>query len=134
MISYIKANFWTIVIVIILIIIVALIIRKLINDKKNGVGTCGGDCSRCHSGCANATSQDFMVKTTITIDGMVCGMCESHINDIIRQSFEIKKIKSSYKTGKAIVISPQRLDNKAIRDAIGKTGYVVKSIDIEPCK
>jgi copper chaperone CopZ len=25
-----------------------------------------------------------MYKTTVTIDGMMCGMCESHINNAIR--------------------------------------------------
>lgn len=25
-----------------------------------------------------------MVKTTLKIDGMACGMCESHVNDAVR--------------------------------------------------
>ena len=25
-----------------------------------------------------------MIKTTLKIDGMMCGMCESHMNDVIR--------------------------------------------------
>lgn len=28
-----------------------------------------------------------MVQTTLKIDGMMCGMCESHINDAIRKDF-----------------------------------------------
>jgi copper chaperone CopZ len=32
-----------------------------------------------------------MIKTTIGIDGMMCGMCESHINDVIRREFKVKK-------------------------------------------
>ena len=28
-----------------------------------------------------------MVKTTLGIDGMMCGMCESHMNDAIRNIF-----------------------------------------------
>lgn len=27
-----------------------------------------------------------MIKTTLKIDGMACGMCESHINDAVRKS------------------------------------------------
>lgn len=38
-----------------------------------------------------------MIKTTLTIDGMMCPMCESHINDVIRKDFEIKKVSSSHK-------------------------------------
>ena len=26
-----------------------------------------------------------MIKTTVKVDGMMCGMCESHINDAIRR-------------------------------------------------
>lgn len=29
-----------------------------------------------------------MIKTTLKIDGMMCGMCESHMNDVIRQNFK----------------------------------------------
>lgn len=32
-----------------------------------------------------------MVKTIVGIDGMMCGMCESHVNDVIRKSFDVKK-------------------------------------------
>ena len=28
-----------------------------------------------------------MIKTTLKIDGMMCGMCESHMNDLIRKNF-----------------------------------------------
>lgn len=33
-----------------------------------------------------------MVKTTLKIDGMMCGMCESHVNDAIRNAFPVKKV------------------------------------------
>ena len=34
-----------------------------------------------------------MIKTTLKIDGMMCGMCEAHMNDLIRKNFKVKKIK-----------------------------------------
>ena len=33
-----------------------------------------------------------MIQTTLKIDGMMCGMCESHINDAIRKDFSVKKV------------------------------------------
>lgn len=36
-----------------------------------------------------------MQKITLKIDGMMCGMCESHINDVIRRTFPVKKVSSS---------------------------------------
>ena len=33
-----------------------------------------------------------MVKTTLEIDGMACGMCETHVNDAVRKAFVVKKL------------------------------------------
>ena len=36
-----------------------------------------------------------MIKTTIKIDGMMCGMCESHVSDAIRKAVpSVKKVKN----------------------------------------
>ena len=73
-----------------------------------------------------------MIKTTLTIDGMMCGMCESHINDTIRQSFNIRKVTSSHTKGVTEIISEKPLDETAVKEAIGKTGYEVLAIKTEP--
>ncbi len=52
MLSFLKANIWTIIGVIVIAVIVGLIIRSLVKDKKSGKGICGGDCSNCH-GCGH---------------------------------------------------------------------------------
>ena len=31
-----------------------------------------------------------MIKITIQIEGMQCGMCEAHINDVMRREFPVK--------------------------------------------
>ncbi len=33
-----------------------------------------------------------LVKTTLKISGMMCSMCEAHINDTIRKAFKVKKL------------------------------------------
>ena len=35
-----------------------------------------------------------MFKTTVGIEGMMCGMCEAHVNDAIRKAFDVKKVKA----------------------------------------
>lgn len=37
-----------------------------------------------------------MEKMVLEIEGMSCGMCESHINDTIRRQFAVKKVSSSH--------------------------------------
>ena len=73
-----------------------------------------------------------MIKTTLKIDGMMCGMCESHINDTIRQGFKIKKVTSSHSKGTTEIISEDTLDEAAVKEAVGKTGYKVLEIKAEP--
>ena len=28
-----------------------------------------------------------MLKITVQVDGMMCGMCEAHVNDAVRKAF-----------------------------------------------
>lgn len=34
-----------------------------------------------------------MIKYTLKIDGMKCGMCEAHVCDIIRKNIEAKRLR-----------------------------------------
>lgn len=73
-----------------------------------------------------------MIKMTLQIEGMSCGMCESHINDTIRRAFAVKKVSSSHKKGQTEVIAERPLDEELLRTAVGETGYTVLSVKAEP--
>ena len=63
-----------------------------------------------------------MIKTTLKIDGMMCGMCESHVNDAIRKAFPaVKKVTSSHGKGETVVISENPLDEAQVKAAIAAT-------------
>ncbi|MDD6639304.1 MAG: heavy-metal-associated domain-containing protein [Lachnospiraceae bacterium] len=70
-----------------------------------------------------------MVKMLLKIEGMSCGMCESHINDTIRRQFDVKKVTSSHSKGRTEIIAETPPDEEALRNAIGETGYMVVSIE-----
>lgn len=70
-----------------------------------------------------------MVKTIIKIEGMMCGMCESHINAAIRKHFDVKKVKSSHKKGQTVVVSSEKIDLKALKKVIDETGYILISVN-----
>lgn len=72
-----------------------------------------------------------MIKTTLKIDGMMCGMCESHINDAIRNSFDVKKVNSFHTKGETVIVSKEALDEDEIKSVIDKTGYELKSVSSE---
>jgi copper chaperone CopZ len=73
-----------------------------------------------------------MVKIVLKIDGMMCGMCESHINDAVRGAFPVKKVTSSHTKGQTVIISEQDIDEATLREVIDKTGYTVRSVKKEP--
>ncbi len=73
-----------------------------------------------------------MVKITLEIDGMMCGMCESHVNDTVRGAFNVKKVTSSHSKGETVIIAEEAPDEEELRAAIGKTGYEVRSYKCEP--
>ena len=56
-----------------------------------------------------------MYKTTVKIGGMACGMCEAHINDAIRNAFEIKKISTSHSKGESVIISGEKPDIEKLK-------------------
>ena len=73
-----------------------------------------------------------MTKYTLKIDGMMCGMCESHINDTIRKAAAVKKASSSHTKGETVIISENELDENKLREVIGGTGYELKSLTSAP--
>lgn len=73
-----------------------------------------------------------MIKITLKIDGMSCGMCESHINDKIRRNFAVKKVISSHSKGLTEIIAENQPDEEALKKAIAETGYTVLSVQTEP--
>ncbi|MCR5024829.1 MAG: cation transporter [Lachnospiraceae bacterium] len=65
-----------------------------------------------------------MIKTTIKIDGMMCGMCEAHISGTIRKNFPgAKKVSASHGKGIATFLSDEVPDEAVLKKAINDTGY-----------
>ena len=73
-----------------------------------------------------------MVQTTLGIEGMMCSMCEAHINDAIRKNFSVKSAKAQRSKKRCVVVSEEPLDRDRIRAVIAETGYDLVSIAEEP--
>lgn len=72
-----------------------------------------------------------MLKVTVQVDGMICGMCEAHVNDAVRKAFPVKKVTSSHSKGETVILSENNIDEAALRSAIGATGYEVRTVSKE---
>lgn len=73
-----------------------------------------------------------MLKITLQIDGMMCGMCESHVNDLIRREFRVKKVTSSHKKGTTEIITGQDIDDARLATALESIGYRLLDCKREP--
>lgn len=73
-----------------------------------------------------------MIKTTLKIDGMMCGMCEAHVCDAIRKAVpSAKKIKASRTKKTATFVTEDEVDLKLVEDTIKETGYEFLGVDSE---
>ncbi len=73
-----------------------------------------------------------MVKIKVGIDGMMCGMCEAHINDAIRKNFPVKKVNASRSKKMAEIIAEKEIDEEKLKLVIDETGYTMTSYEAEP--
>jgi copper chaperone CopZ len=72
-----------------------------------------------------------MNKYIIKIDGMKCGMCESHVNDLFRKNVILKSVKSNHKTGVTTIISNIDLSIDDINKALDNSGYIIEDVKKE---
>ena len=70
-----------------------------------------------------------MIKINIKVEGMSCGMCETHINDAIRRNFEVKKVSSSRSDKETVIITENDIPDDKIKAVIGALGYGVMGIE-----
>ena len=71
------------------------------------------------------------MKYLLKIDGMYCSMCESHVNDAIRNNFKVKKVKSKHKTGDVLIETNEPLDTIKLTNTLNSTGYKVLDLKEE---
>ncbi|MBP1588523.1 MAG: heavy-metal-associated domain-containing protein [Clostridia bacterium] len=75
-----------------------------------------------------------MKKVTVKISGMMCGMCEAHVADAIRKSFDdAKHVKATRTKGEASFGYDGEFTDEmraALVDLINKTGYEAGEVTV----
>ncbi len=67
----------------------------------------------------------------VKIEGMMCGMCEAHMNDAIRKNFDVKKVKANHKKDLCVIKTDNELDLEKLEAVIKETGYTYKGVTTE---
>ena len=77
-----------------------------------------------------------MTQVMAQLDGMMCGMCESHVKDAIRKGIpDAKNVSASHVTNTAAFYMeqdmPKGMIQHELKAAIEPTGYKVLSVKVE---
>lgn len=73
-----------------------------------------------------------MTKITLKVDGMRCGMCETHVNEVVRKAAKVKKVTSSHAKGRTEILVEDAIDLERVVAAIEAQGYRVSERAQEP--
>ena len=65
-----------------------------------------------------------MVKITVGIDGMACGMCEAHINEAVRNAFSVKKVTSSHTRKETVILAEREIPERRFAKSLRRQGMM----------
>ena len=72
-----------------------------------------------------------MYKTTVTVEGMMCHMCEKHVNEALSKAFAAENPVSDHTANKTEFISAEKPDEAKVKEVIEAAGYTVKAVHTE---
>ncbi len=75
-----------------------------------------------------------MYKIILSIDGMKCGMCEAHINDLVRKKIKVNKVSSNHKKNETTIICDAYLSNELLNNIFDGSGYKINNVKREDAK
>ncbi|MCR5153820.1 MAG: heavy-metal-associated domain-containing protein, partial [Lachnospiraceae bacterium] len=71
-----------------------------------------------------------MKEITVNVDGMMCTMCEAHVQEAVRKAFpEAKKVKANHGKGLVTFLLNEEVEEEKVKTAIEGTGYYYKGMN-----
>ena len=75
-----------------------------------------------------------MTKYVLGIDGMMCGMCEMHVEDAINKVLRAKKCRANHLKNEVVVIVDLDLYPEDFKEMLSPTGYRLTSFQKQEAK
>lgn len=72
-----------------------------------------------------------MIKTTATVNGMMCSMCEKHAVKAVEDNFDVKSVLASHEQQIIEIVSEELLDEEKLDAAISAQGYILGDVITE---
>ena len=72
-----------------------------------------------------------MNKYSLNVEGMMCGMCEAHVQDAVRKVVPTaKKVKANRKKN-LVTFKAEEVDKELLIKTITETGYTATDLEID---
>lgn len=78
-----------------------------------------------------AERKEKMIKTVLQVEGMMCPHCEAHVNEAIREAFQVQEVSSSHEKKETQILSAEPLDGAALKEVITKAGYELLGVSVQ---
>ena len=70
-----------------------------------------------------------MIRITVRVEGMMCGMCEAHVNDAVRKALPVKKVTSHHKKKETVILAEEDIPDSRLEAVIRDSGYTFLGAD-----
>ena len=70
-------------------------------------------------------------KVTLNIGGMMCEMCEMHVNKAVKKVCDAEDVTSSHTDGTTVIIADVNPDIERLKEAVKDAGYEVTGFQVE---
>lgn len=70
----------------------------------------------------------------MTVEGMMCGMCEAHVNDALRKVPGVKKASASRSKRQVTIECDESVSDEVLLKAVDDTGYNASRVRAVPEK
>lgn len=78
----------------------------------------------------NDMEEKKMIKTVLQVEGMMCPHCEAHVNEAIREAFQVQEVSSSHEKKETQILSAEPLDEAKLKEVITKAGYTLLGVSV----
>jgi len=75
-----------------------------------------------------------MYKISMHVEGMMCPMCEKHMNEAIKKGLDVKKVTSSHTEKRTEILSKKPYSEDEVKVAIAEVGYQISEFSCEEKK
>lgn len=72
-----------------------------------------------------------MVKITLAVEGMMCNKCEKHVNEAIKENFNVKKVTADHEVNSVEIIAAEEPDMEKVKAAVVEAGYTAGEYTVE---